>query len=160
MVGNWTRMVGNWTRPGAARAAGPRKRCNMSELQRTPHTILHFSRDHNILIVRGWFLNIAGYRVLNSSIAPEAIELSKGVDAAVLDMDHNRNEVTVIAQEIKRRRPELPTIVLTEGQVAMDWQLADALVPKESGPETLVKSLEKLLAADRGESAVQVSASL
>jgi hypothetical protein len=50
--------------------------------------------------------------------------------------------------------------VLTEGPVAMDWQLADALVPKESGTETLVKSLEKLLAADRGESAVRISASL
>jgi hypothetical protein len=73
---------------------------------------------------------------------------------------HNRNEVTVIAQEIKRLRPTLPTIVLTEGPVAMDWQLADALVPKESGTETLVKSLEKLLAADRGESAVRISASL
>src|ERR1035438_1324884 len=78
------------------------------------------------------------------------------LDAAVLDMDNNRNEVTVIAQEIKRLRPKLPTIVLTEGPVAMDWQLADALVPKESGPETLVKSLKKLLAADRGGSAVGI----
>ena|ERR1017187_4826431 len=136
------------------------KRCSMSGLQRKPHTILHFSRDRSILIFRGWLLNIAGYRVLNSSIAPEAIEMSKRVDAAVLDMDHNRNEVTVIAQEIKRLRPKLPTIVLTEGPVAMDWQLADALVPKESGPETLVKSLKKLLAADRGGSAVRISASL
>jgi len=97
---------------------------------------------------------------LNSNIAPEAIELSKRVDAAVLDMDNNRNEVTVIAQEIKRLRPKLPTIVLTEGPVAMDGQLADAFVPKESGPETLVKSLEKILAADRGGSAVPFSASL
>jgi DNA-binding NtrC family response regulator len=118
----------------------------LSGLQRNPHTILHFSRDRSVLIFRGWVLNIAGYRVLNSNIAPEAIELSKRVDAAVLDMDNNRNEVTVIAQEIKRLRPKLPTIVLTEGPVAMDGQLADALVPKESGPETLVKSLEKLLA--------------
>jgi DNA-binding NtrC family response regulator len=119
----------------------------LSGLQRKPHTVLHFSRDHGILIFRGWVLSIAGYRVLNSSIAPEAIELSKRVDAAVLDMDNNRNEVTVIAQEIKRLRPKLPTIVLTEGPVAMDRQLADALVPKESGPEKLVKSLEMLLAA-------------
>jgi len=132
----------------------------MSGLQRMPHTILHFSRDRGILIFRGWVLNIAGYRVLNSSIAPEAIKLSEQADAAVLDMDDNRNEVTVIAQEIKRLRPTLPTIVLTEGQVAMDWQLADAFVPKEGGPETLVKSLGQLLATDRGGSAVRSSASL
>jgi len=117
--------------------------------QSKPHTILHFSRDRTLLIFRGWFLPSAGYRVLNSSVAPEAIYLSERADAAVLDLDQNHNEVAVIAQEIKRLRPELPTIVLTEGQAAMDGMFpqADALVPKESGPETLVKSLQQLLAA-------------
>ena len=70
------------------------------------------------------------------------------VDAVVLDVDGNRHEVALIAREIKQRRPDVLTIMLTEKPHKMDGvhEFADAVVPKEDHPE-LVKSLQKLLEA-------------
>jgi len=68
------------------------------------------------------------------------------VDAVVLDLDRNRAEVALIAREIKQRRPQVPTIVLTEVPAPVEGvrELVDVLVPKENPPE-LVKSLQRLL---------------
>jgi DNA-binding response OmpR family regulator len=121
----------------------------MSASKSPPRTILHFGSDQTTLIFRGWFLNSAGYRVINTGNGFDTIGMStcKQVDAVLLDLDRNRAEVTVIAREIKRHRPELPTLLLTDKQAQVNGlqQLVDALVPKASGPETLVKSLKILL---------------
>ena len=57
-----------------------------------------------------------GYRVLNASNAIEAIKVAirKRVDAVVLDLDSNHAEVALVATEIKRCRPQLPTILLAD----------------------------------------------
>jgi CheY-like chemotaxis protein len=126
-----------------------RERSHLPERQRKRHTILHFCCDPAALMLRGQFLNQLGYRVLNSSNGFEAIELSTstGVHAVVIDLEHNRDDITVVAREIKRLRPQVPTLVLTEGTVPVGevHEIADALVPKEHGPEVLVRSLEELL---------------
>ena len=87
---------------------------------------------------------------LRSSNGFETMELCarEPVDAVVLDLDRNHAEVALIAREIKQRRPQVPTIVLTEAPAAVEGmhELADVLVPKENPPE-LVKSLQKLLSA-------------
>ena len=128
----------------------PRKKRNMSTPQKRPQTVLNFCCDRVALNLRGWFLNEAGYRVVNSSNGLEAIKLSTGeaVDVAVLDLEHNHSEVAMIAKEIKRLCPQVLTIMLTERTVPVDGvrDLADVLVRKETGARTLVKSLERLLA--------------
>jgi DNA-binding NtrC family response regulator len=89
------------------------------------------------------------FRVVNSSNRFETTELSSSgqVDAFVWDLDHNHAEVTLITNEIKRLRPEFPTIVLTEGAAPDTLRaLADTLIPKGSD-EVLVGSLEKILSA-------------
>jgi DNA-binding response OmpR family regulator len=125
------------------------RRSNLPGRQKKHHTILHFCCDPAALVLRGQFLNQVGYRVLNSSNGFEVIALStsKRVHAVVLDLEHNREDVTLIAQEIKRLRPQVPTLVLTEGTLPVGevHEIADALVPKEHGPEVLVRSLEELL---------------
>ena len=86
---------------------------------------------------------------MNSSNGFETIELSSSgqVDAVVLDLDHNHVEVTLITNEIKRLRPQCPTIVLTEGAAPDTLRaLADTLIPK-GNDEVLVASLEKILSA-------------
>ncbi|MGC2196792.1 MAG: hypothetical protein WA628_19110 [Terriglobales bacterium] len=62
-----------------------------------------------MLTSRGQFLSKAGYRVLNSSNGFDAIRLSTSgrVHAVVLDLDRNHEDPTLIAQEIKRLRPEV-----------------------------------------------------
>lgn len=86
------------------------RRSHLPGRQGKHHTILHFCCDPAALVLRGQFLNQLGYRVLNSSNGFEAIELStsKRVHAVVLDLEHNRDDITVVAQEIKRLRPRSP----------------------------------------------------
>jgi len=120
----------------------------MSKIQKKTHTILHFCCDDTVLLLRARLLRSWGYRVLSSSNGFETMELCarEPVDAVVLDLDRNRAEVALIAREIKQRRPQVPTIVLTEVPAPVEGvrELVDVLVPKENPPE-LVKSLQRLL---------------
>jgi len=122
----------------------------MPQLRKRKHTILHFCCNDKALLMRAKFLRHEGYRVLGSHNGFETMELCnrEPVDAVVLDLDGNRAEIALIAREIKRCRPEIPTIVLAESPAKAEGvrELADALVPKENPPE-LVKSLQKLLRA-------------
>ncbi len=64
--------------------------------------------------------------------------------------DRYGSEMTLIAQEIKRVRPEVPTIVLTEratpeNKIPELCRLADELVPKEQGPEAILMSVRRVL---------------
>ena len=121
----------------------------MHELLKTPRPVLLFSEDPLYSKSTSEYLHEAGFQVMNSGNGFETIEWSTSgqVGAVLLDLDHNHSEVTLIAEEIKRLRPELPTIVLVAGP-APDavLQLADALVPKERYDEVL-GSLEKILSA-------------
>ena len=121
----------------------------MSGQRERRHTILHFCCDHRSLTTHARYLHRAGFRVLHSSNGFEAIKLATAepVDAVVLDLDRNHSEVTLIAQQIKRLRPQVPTIVLAETKAPVDGirAVADALVLKEDTPEALVTSLEKVL---------------
>ena len=98
--------------------------------------------------MRAEYLRRSGYRVLFTGNGFETMELCtrEPVDAVVLELDRNAAEVALIAREIKRRHPKLPTIVLTEAPAAVDGvhELVDALVPTKQPPE-LVKSLQRLL---------------
>ncbi len=134
---------------GAARLRSRKRRFNLPEHQKKRPAVLHFSCDRAALFSRGQFLRDAGYRVLNSSNGFDAIRLSTSgrVHAVVLDLDRNHEDVTLIAQEIKRLRPEVPTIVLTETTEAVDGvsELAGVLVLKEDGHNPLLNSLRALL---------------
>jgi DNA-binding NtrC family response regulator len=122
----------------------------MSGAEKKHRTILHFGTDRVVLLWRAHGLNQMGYRVLSASNGFEAIKLAtfERVDAVVLDLDRNSAEVALVATEIKRCRPQLPTILLTEGAVAVDGARApaDALVPKRDDLEMLVTALENVLA--------------
>ena len=128
----------------------------MPRRQRNTGTILHFCCDMTALMLRAQILAYSGYRVLNSSNGFEAIELCtrEPVDAVVLDLDRNSAEVKVIAREIKQRRPEVPTIVLTETPAPVErmHKLADAVVAKQNAP-ALVKTLQRLLSATGADAA-------
>jgi DNA-binding response OmpR family regulator len=116
---------------------------------RKPFVILHFCCDPNFLNVHPEFLCNLGYRVVNSTNGFEAIQLSASgkIDALVLELDRNHPEVLLIAQEIKRLRASIPTIVLVHATQIVDGlgELADALVLEEIGSGMLVKSLEEVL---------------
>ena len=113
-------------------------------------TILHFGTDRAALLLRARNLNQMGYEVLNSSNGFEAIQLGSldVVDAVVLDQDGNCAEVELVAVQIKRFRPHVPTILLAEGEgrLGRTQELADALVSKRDNVQMLVTALEGVLA--------------
>jgi DNA-binding NtrC family response regulator len=129
------------------------ERSERSEKRR--NTIVHFGTDRVVLVLRAWNLNEMGYRVLNVSDAVEAVKLAtrRRVDAVVLDLDRNHDEVVLVATAIKRCRPQVPTILLAEETAPLPpaHELADALVPKRDDLGTLITALENLLATRTGQ---------
>jgi DNA-binding NtrC family response regulator len=123
-------------------------RSERSEKKR--RTIVHFGTDRVVLLLRAWNLNEMGYRVLNVSDAVQAVKLAtrRRVDAVVLDLDRNHDEVALVATAIKRCRPQVPTILLTEETAPLPraHELADALIPKRDDLGMLITALENLLA--------------
>ena len=121
---------------------------NHSEQKR--RTILHFGTDRVVLLLRARGLNQMGYDVLNAADGFEAIKLAahEEVDAVVLDLDRDHAEVALVATEIKRCRPQLPTILLAEKTASRGdaHDLADALVPTRDNVEMLITALESILA--------------
>ena len=112
-------------------------------------TIVHFGTDRAVLCMRARRLKQMGYDVVNADSGFEAIKLAslEHVDAVVLDLDRNHDEVTLVATEIKRCRPNVPTVLLVEGiSHHRTHRLADALVPKRNHPEMLAQALESVLA--------------
>jgi DNA-binding response OmpR family regulator len=118
-------------------------------------TILHFGADRVVLLLRAWNLNQMGYRVLNVSDAAEAVKLAtrRRVDAVVLDLDRNHDEVALVATAIKRCRSQVPTILLAEETALLHraHELADALIPKRDDLGMLITALENLLATRTGQ---------
>jgi len=117
-------------------------------------TIPHFGTDRGVLLLRARSLRQKGYRVLNASDGFEAIQLAalEKVDAVVLDLDRNHAEVDLVATEIKRCRPKVPTILVAEETAPRNiaHELADALVLQRDNVNMLVTALETVLAADAG----------
>ncbi len=113
-------------------------------------TILDFGTDREIMRLRARSLHQVGYEVLSSSNGFEAIKLAthEHVDAVVLDLDRNSAEVALVAAEIKRYRPQLPTILLAESTAPVDraHQLADALVSNRENMTLLATVLEDVIA--------------
>jgi DNA-binding response OmpR family regulator len=131
----------------------------MSEMARSVekrHTILHFGTDRVVLVLRAWNLNAMGYRVLNVSNPSEAVELAsrRRVDAVVLDLHCNHAEVVLVATQIKRCRPQVPTILIAEETAHLDGlhKLADSLVSKRDNLGMLFSALENVLATDKPDS--------
>jgi len=113
-------------------------------LEKAP-TVLHFSCNPSHLLLHRSILASNGFCVLDESNGFEAIRLStlESVDAVVLHLDGNHAEIMVIARQIKKLRPQVTTILLTEHTVPVDCvhTLVDDVVHKGDGPETLMKSL-------------------
>jgi len=123
-------------RLGLNRLPSPFQGVHMAVRERKSTTILHFGTDRPALLLRARNLTQMGYDVLNSSNGFEAIQLAclEVVGAVVLDQNRDCAEVELIVTEIKRFRPQLPTILLAEerGSLRRTQELADAWVKREN----------------------------
>ena len=78
------------------------------------------------------------------------------VDAVVLDQHENRAEVEIIVKEVKRSRPQVPTILLLESaapkaSTPQFQTVADAKVMQRNDVNMLVATLKSLLAKNSSE---------
>jgi DNA-binding NtrC family response regulator len=117
---------------------------------RNPRVLL-VGTDRAGLDLRGRILYQQGYEVKHCSNGFEAIRaaVAEPVHVVLIDLDRNGVEMTLIVQEIKRLRPSVPTVVLTEEAPAHGThelcRLADVIVPKEKGAEALVQGVKMAL---------------
>ena len=102
-----------------------------------PRTILCIHREPAQLSL----LQDNGYELVTASNGGDGLRLfmSRPVDAIVMEYHLGLLDGTVIANEIKQVRPEIPIIMLTEDLELPDGALnsVDAIVTKDDGPHFL-----------------------
>lgn len=93
----------------------------------------------------------SGYKVFKGSTAKEGLHLftSNPVDLVLLDF-RLPDDGTWLGQELKRRKPRVPIVVLSGAPEAIQaTSYADALLPKPMEPPDLLKRVAELLGRAR-----------
>src|SRR5580693_3300423 len=92
-----------------------------------------------------------GYQLLTATNGHEGLRLfaSQPVDAIVLDYHLGMLDGALVANEIKRVRPTIPIVMLTDNLELPDGALksVDALVSKSDGPHFLLATVHFVLSA-------------
>lgn len=119
--------------------------------------ILCIDTDRNGLTLRGALLEDNGYTVLTATCGREGLQLfvSQAVDAILLDYYLALLDGGVVADEIKRLKPETRVVMLTDHrELPRDGlKSVDAFVFKSTGPEALLAALHAVLEASSGSKA-------
>jgi CheY-like chemotaxis protein len=114
-------------------------------------SILCIDTDQAGLLLRGALLEDNGYRVLTATCGHEGLQLfvAQAVDAILVDYHLGLLDGGVVADEIKRVRPEARVVMLTEhGEVPREaLKSVDAFVFKSHGPGALLAALHAVLEA-------------
>ncbi|MDE3105354.1 MAG: response regulator [Acidobacteriota bacterium] len=101
------------------------------------------------LQVRRILLERAGYQVLTASSGPEGLTLfaANPVDVVVLDYAMPGMDGGVVAAEMRRRRPDVPILLLT-AYVSLPAEVSariDTIMTKGEGAPLLLERLQQLL---------------
>jgi CheY-like chemotaxis protein len=112
--------------------------------------VLCIGSDAIHLNLRCALLNEHGWKVASAGTGHEGVTrfVQERVDAVILDFDDDGTESALIAGELKRRRPQVPLIMLvTEGKVLLEGatRQADALVAKRDEAQKLVDALKSVI---------------
>ncbi len=101
------------------------------------------------LLIRQKFLESQGYEVLIASSVRDGLQLfeSANIDAVVLDYYMPEMDGGLLARELKKRRPEVPILMLSAFVVLPDEVTADtdAYIVKGDAPRKLLNTIERLL---------------
>ena len=112
-------------------------------------TLLCIDNDVRGLIARRLFLKECGYSVLTATNGREGLRLFalRPVDAVVLDYYMGLLNGDVVATEMKRVRPHVPIVLLSEKlELPSDaLKSVDAFLTKSDGPQMLLATLDFVL---------------
>ena len=110
--------------------------------------ILSVSRDERLLHVRQMVLESAGWHVVTTTDALDALRWAgtKHFDAVVLGHSIPPPERVSLAQKIKIVGPDIPIVmVCVHGDNAFSKEFADARVGSLDGPAVLVNAVRRLI---------------
>ncbi|MGH9607629.1 MAG: response regulator [Terracidiphilus sp.] len=114
--------------------------------------LLSVNDEPGILFTRQAVLEMAGYKVLMAANGPQALENLEAhpVDLVVLDDRMPGIDGAAVAREIKRRKPQVPVILVSGWLVDGHSQApTDRSLCAEEGPALLLSEIERLLAATK-----------
>lgn len=116
-----------------------------------PYAILCVDDQEHGLLVRKAYLERLGYEVLTATTSLQALKVIRQnrVDAVVLDYRMEGLDGEAVASILKRKRPELPIVLLTSytsGLPQRARSLVDVVVAKGQPPQRLGAAIEKVLA--------------
>ncbi len=121
--------------------------------QRTNCTILLIDDEQAGLQLRKLVLENTGYQVFSATSPDEAMSLFRLHDVDVVVTDHllGRATAAALAASMKRLKPHVP-IVSRSGTTNIDEALryADHFIGKAEGPDTLIATLDRVLAQSAG----------
>ena len=111
----------------------------------TNHTLLCIHRDPAQLRL----LKENGYELVTAGSGSDALQLlmSRSVDAVVLDYELSLLQGAAVAAEMKKVKPQVPIVMLTDHLELTDGTLksVDALVTKSDGPHFLWATVHFIL---------------
>ena len=117
-----------------------------------PYRILIADDDESVRGLLKATLPKDGYDVLEAGDGSEALELLAGnaFDLVLLDWNMPKRSGAHVLDELKRRNPELPVVVLTAQHQPTHRELAerlgvDAFLTKPFSPLELLDTIERLL---------------
>ena len=121
--------------------------------QRTNCTILLIDDEQAGLQLRKLVLENTGYQVFSATSPDEAMSLFRLHDVDVVVTDHllGRATAAALAASMKRLKPHVPIVSLS-GTTNIDEALryADHFIGKAEGPDTLIATLDRVLAQSAG----------
>jgi CheY-like chemotaxis protein len=110
--------------------------------------ILSVDDEPAILYMREILLQTEGYEVLSAADGEHALTIfdAQPIDLVLLDYLMPGMDGSAVAEEIKRRRPNVPVIMVTATDLLHHVSMsADCIVPKGQSPAILLQTMKQFM---------------
>jgi len=127
-----------------------------TSLAEAKRTILCVDDEATPMLLRRFVLEKSGFCVLTAASGQEALQIldRQPVDLVLTDLLMPGLSGTELAREVKRRRPELPVVLLSGvNEIPEDATAADLFLSKVEGPEAMCRKLSEMLHGPRNNTA-------
>jgi CheY-like chemotaxis protein len=127
-----------------------------ARLAEAKRTILCVDDEATPMLLRRFVLEKSGYSVLTANSAQEALQIldHQPVDLVLTDLLMPGLSGSELAQEVKRRQPDLPVVLLSGvNEIPEDAVAADLFLSKVEGPEAMCRKLAEILSGSRDNAA-------